>query len=79
MPVPDDEASDSVAVDHLSESEVEAEALSEGDIGADQLQDPTVAAHERPGAEGKVTPEQASGAPDPQRQPRRRLSSRQLG
>ena len=63
VPVPDDEASDSVAVDHLSESEVEAEALSEGDISADQLQDPTVAAHERPGAEGTVTPEQASGAP----------------
>ena len=49
-------------MDHLSESEVEAEALSEGGIRADQLQDPTVAAHERPGAEGTVTPEQASGA-----------------
>ncbi len=60
---------DSVPVepDHLSEGEIEAEALSEGDITKDELQEPAgTAVRRRPGgggADGGVSPEQASGAP----------------
>jgi preprotein translocase subunit SecE len=53
--------------DHLSEGEIEAEALSEGDLAEDELQEPAGSpARRRPGgggADGGVTPEQASGAP----------------
>jgi preprotein translocase SecE subunit len=51
---------------HLSEGEIEAEALGEGDITADELQEPAgTAVRRRPGggADGGVSPEQASGAP----------------
>ena len=57
--------------DSLSEGEVEAEALAEGDVGQDELQElagPGGPGRIRPGgggggANGGVSPEQASGAP----------------
>jgi len=63
------EPSESVEADRLSEKEIEAEALDEGDLSEDELQEPagTVARRGRGagggGADGGVSPEQASGAP----------------
>jgi preprotein translocase subunit SecE len=70
VPVEPAEPAESVQLDRLSESEIEAEALDEGDLSEDELQEPAGTGRggrgrggSGGGAEGGVSPEQASGAP----------------